>query len=83
MNGAKETWVKRRGNLGGFDSVAKCNDPNGLSLYLMHIQSLESYRLDDLPAVGLTTTRSGPQRRGTKTNRSTFPRIGTATILLI
>lgn len=34
------------------------------------IQSLESYQLDDLPA------------GGTKTNRGTFPRIGTATILL-
>jgi hypothetical protein len=33
------------------------------------IQSLESYQLDDLPAVG-----------GTKRNRSPFPRIGTATI---
>src|SRR5579885_3277215 len=35
------------------------------------IQSLESYQLDDLPA------------GGTKTNRGTFPLIGTATILLI
>ena len=35
------------------------------------IQSLESYQLDDLPA------------GGTKTNRSTFPVIGTATILPI
>jgi len=37
--------------------------------------------LDDLPAVGLTATR--PHRNGTKTNRSTFPGIGTATILPI
>jgi|HubBroStandDraft_6_1064221.scaffolds.fasta_scaffold07243_5 hypothetical protein len=36
------------------------------------IQSLESYQLDDLPAVGRE-----------KTNRSTSPRIGAATILLI
>jgi hypothetical protein len=36
------------------------------------IQSLESYRLDDLPA-----------GEGTKRNRSTFPRIGTATIRLL
>src|SRR5579885_3190502 len=35
------------------------------------IQSLESYQLDDLPA------------GGTKTNRGTFPLIGTSTILLI
>lgn len=33
------------------------------------IQSLESYQLDDLPAVGRK-----------KTNRSRFPMIGTATI---
>ena len=35
-------WVKRRGNLedGGFQS--KCNGPNGLSLKLINIQSLES-----------------------------------------
>jgi hypothetical protein len=45
-------WVKRRGNLedGGFQS--KCNGPNGLSLKLINIQSLESYQLDDLPAGG-------------------------------
>ncbi len=42
-------WVKQRGNLedGGFQS--KCNGPNGLSLKLINIQSLESYQLDDLP----------------------------------
>ena len=45
-------WVKRRGNLedGGFQS--KCNGPNGLSIELTNIQSLESYQLDDLPAEG-------------------------------
>ena len=36
------------------------------------IQNLESYQLDDLPADGRQ-----------KTNRSTFPMIGTATIHLI
>jgi hypothetical protein len=47
------------------------------------IQSLESYQLDDLPSVGFAPARPGQRREGTKRNRSTFPRIGTAAILLI
>ncbi len=54
------------------------------------IQSLESYRLDDLPVDGpaafpvtLERTVAQPSLQGTKTNRSTFPRIGPATILPI
>ena len=43
--------VKQRGNLGDPHFERKCNGPNGLSRDSLHIQSLESYRLDDLPAV--------------------------------
>ena len=39
-----------KGQLGEVHFKRKCNGPNGLSLDLIHIQSLESYQLDDLPA---------------------------------
>jgi len=40
------------GQFGGFGFNRKCNGSNGLSHDLIHIQSLESYQLDDLPADG-------------------------------
>jgi len=43
-------WVNLRGNLRKVHFERKCNGPNGLSVELIHIQSLESYQLDDLPA---------------------------------
>jgi hypothetical protein len=40
------------GQFKGFIFQRKCNGSNGLSYDLTHVQSLESYQLDDLPAVG-------------------------------
>jgi hypothetical protein len=54
MDRGKETWVNLRGNLGDCPFERKCNDPNGLSLDLMHIQRLMSYWLDDPGSVANT-----------------------------
>jgi hypothetical protein len=52
------------GQFGGFGFNRKCNGSNGLSHDLVHIQSLEYYQLDDLPA------------DGRKKNRGAIPKLG-------
>jgi hypothetical protein len=45
-------WVKPRGKRKRVEDSYKCNEPNGLLRYLLHLQRLMSYQLDDPGVVG-------------------------------